>query len=275
MQPGNGLWRLWVLATIAACAAPSRRLTPRQIEDPITLPRGMASASLSVEPAHYWPTGANALYGVPAFRFGITDRLQLGLLSLGYAFLDDSPAGATPAAPFSLALQGGVLGLGYSSIDGTIVFPILALRTAKHLDSRWRFDAGASWVGNWASGSSVAPAFNPGTLAYSGRPSSLIDGDASATRQVADRIAVTVRGYIGETRGCLSTLCGWRNRTVQGSISLSLRPWHWMTVGISASVGLRRRSPSFMPPPDPDDPPAVLPNPVLWLAGGGWATFYW
>src|SRR6185436_2543213 len=89
---------------LAACAAPSRQLTPRIVEDPITLPRRMASASLAVTAVHFEPTDAYGFPGTPGFRFGITDHLEwVDLLGLRYAFLDDRPADGRARMPISLA----------------------------------------------------------------------------------------------------------------------------------------------------------------------------
>ena len=59
------------VVALAACAAPSRRLTPRVVEDPIVLPKRMASVSTQIYFVHYEPTDFQGTFGRPGFRFGI------------------------------------------------------------------------------------------------------------------------------------------------------------------------------------------------------------
>src|SRR6478752_4888286 len=95
--------------TVAACAAPSRRLTTRIVEDPITLPRRMASGSINVTAIHHEPTDAQEVRILPELRYGITDRLEWAdLLGLRYAFLDDRPTDGRAPMPLSLALRAGL-----------------------------------------------------------------------------------------------------------------------------------------------------------------------
>jgi len=235
----------------------------------------MAAASIAVEPTHYWPDGADVVYSNASFRFGITDRLEWDLLSFRYALLDDAPTGTTPSAPLSLALEAGLMGIGYSSIDGTILMPEVQLRMAKHLAGRWRFDAGAWWLGFWSSSGTVHAFFNRETLWVEGRPASQIEIDASATRQLADRFALGLGAHAAQTQTCLEVACDWMSRSVWGSLSLSFRPAHWVTLTLATALGTRARSSSFAPISDPDMPPPTLPLRVDWLSGTGDVAFYW
>ena len=104
-----------VVVALAACAALTRRLTPRVVEDPIVLPARMASASMTGFGQHYEPTDVRRTGAVLGLRFAFTYRLEwVDLLSLRYALLDDRPVDGRPARPISLAVRAGVAGFGYS-----------------------------------------------------------------------------------------------------------------------------------------------------------------
>src|SRR5262245_51419591 len=134
-----------------ACAAPSRRLSPRVVDDPIVLPRRMASVAIGAYKnwyplTHASPDGTSPL----SVRIGLTNRLELyNLLGLRYALLDDAPGSPLPPSRLSLAVQAGAQGVGYSSAEGWIVYPILGIRVQKHLAERWRFSLSADWNGFW------------------------------------------------------------------------------------------------------------------------------
>jgi hypothetical protein len=257
-----------VVATVATgCAAPSRWLTPRQVDDPITLPRRLASESLLVTPARYSPTDKTDVTALHGFGYGITDRLEWNLFSVRYALLDDAPAGTTPASPMSLAVGGGLEGLGYSSIDGTILLPTAHLRVMKHVASRWRFEAGTQWIGFWASGGSETVRYNLETLRQISYPGAMISVDVAATRQLVDRLALTVRLYASQFHGCLDLFCDWTARDVEASLPLSYRPWRWLTLAIAPGIGTRRRPASITP--------IVFPQTVSWLSVGVSGAFYW
>src|SRR3954447_790501 len=112
--------RMGLTAALAAvtvsCATPSRRLPLRAVEDPIVLPKGLASASLRAELLRYEPYDGRVGTVVPGFALGLTDRLEWHILSFRYAFLDDAPGSPVRHAPISLAVQAGLAGFGYSSL---------------------------------------------------------------------------------------------------------------------------------------------------------------
>ena len=262
-------------AVAIGCAAPSRWLTPRQVDDPITLPRKLASESLLVAPARYWPTEKTDVAALHGFGYGITDRLEWNLFSFRYALLDDAPAGTTPTSPLSLAVGGGLEGLGYTSIDGTILMPTAHLRVMKHVASRWRFEAGTQWIGLWASGGSDAVRYNVGTLRQLSYPGAMVSVDLVAMRQLVDRLALAVRLYASQVHGCVDLSCDWTTRDVEASLPLSYRLRHWLTLAISPGIGTRRRPASFTPPSGPDGMPIDLPRTVTWLSLGVSGAYYW
>ena len=171
--------------TVASCAAPSRKLTTRIVEDPITLPKRMASASINVTAIHYEPTDTQGVLTTPGFRFGITDHLEwVDVLGLRYAFLDDRPADGRAPMPLSLALRAGLLGIGYSSAEGMIVLPTVSLDALKHVGDRWALSLSLDWTAQW-----VARPFGwtlryNDALFYSARRFSFLTLSAAVTRQL-------------------------------------------------------------------------------------------
>src|SRR3954470_21535756 len=165
---GHGAAAALAAITIASCAAPSRKLTTRIVEDPITLPKRMASASINVTAIHYEPTDAQGILTTPGLRLGITDRLEWAdLLSLRYAFLDDRPIDGRAPMPLSLALRAGLFGIGYSSLEGLFLVPIVSLDALKHVSDRWALSLSVDWTAQWVSRPfSWTPAYND-ALVYS------------------------------------------------------------------------------------------------------------
>jgi hypothetical protein len=260
----------------AGCAAPSRRLSPRQVEDPVVLPRRMASASIGGYATHYWPTGLDrADVTIPAIRLGITDRLEwTNVLSLTYAFLDDSPGGPSPGAPLSVALRAGFNGIGYSSIEGMIVQPLASIELQKHVADRWRFWMHVGWQASWASRSPPQIFSDGRTLTIGTRDSSQIGASVGVIRQLVDRLALGASVSVGQVQRCVDPFCDWVTRGVAGSLTLSFRVKHWLTLSVSPSAGVRGR-PAVIPPQSPELPVEVTPQRVTWISGLGLATFYW
>ena len=114
-------------ALMVSCATPSRRLPLRAVNDPIVLPKGLASASLRAEVSRYEPNVGRVTTLSPDFALGLTDRLEWHVLSFRYAFLDDAPGSPVRHAPISLAVQAGLAGFGYSSLEGSILVPLLSI----------------------------------------------------------------------------------------------------------------------------------------------------
>jgi len=195
-------------AALAACAAPSRRLTPRAVEDPIVLPRRMASVSLRGFSAHYEPTDARRSDALLGFRYAFTDRLEwVDLLSLRYALLDDRPVDGRPARPISLAVRAGVTGMGYSSFNGLIVLPVASVEALKRVADRWAFELSLTWSALWEQRStSASPTYNV-VLGYISDEASSLTFRAAATRQLAERVALGASAEVIQTAGCLSPTC--------------------------------------------------------------------
>jgi hypothetical protein len=263
--------------TIASCAAPSRKLTTRIVEDPITLPKRMASVSTNVTASHYEPTNAQRVLVTPGFRFGITDHLEWAdLLGLRYAVLDDRPADGRAPMPLSLALRAGVFGIGFSSTEGTIVLPTVSLDALKHVSDRWALSLSADWTAQWVSNPfGWTPAYND-ALFYSSRRFSFLTLSAAVTRQLSDRVALGVGPSVDQSTACVSPLCDWKSRSARVSVFVGVRPLWWLTVVVAPAVGVRERPDVALPPTDPDGTPIIIrPLSVTWVSLTGWLAFYW
>lgn len=272
--------RAVVLAAIAmaACAAPSRRLTPRIVEDPIVLPRRMASVGLHAFAAHYEPTDVRRNNLLLGFRYAFTDRLEwVDLLSLRYALLDDRPVDGRPARPISLAVRAGATGIGYSSFNGLIVLPAASVEALKRIADRWALELSVNWLAMWQQrGSSLFP--SPpytSTLGYAGNTASSLTFRGGATRQLAERVALGASASVTQTTGCLSPTCAWVSRGGVAALTVSVRPWHWVTLAAGPYVGYRYRPDDPIPPANPTAPVVIAVRRVEWVGLEGFLTFYW
>jgi len=264
---------------LAACAAPSRQLTPRIVEDPITLPKRMASVSVGATAVHYEPTDAQGVVGASGFRFGITDHLEWAdLLGLRYAFLDDRPADGRAPMPVSLALRASVRGIGYSSREGMIVQPVASLNALKHVADRWALSLGADWQAQWiAHSSGWTPRYTSGLFYFSEtRRFSVVTLTATVTRQLSERVALGVAPEIEQSTDCVSPGCSWKSRGAGGSVIVGVRPLSWLTVSVAPAAGVRWRPDIALPTMFPDGTPIpIQPLSVHWFALSGRLDFYW
>jgi hypothetical protein len=263
--------------TIASCAAPSRKLTTRIVEDPITLPKRMASASINVTAIHYEPTDAQGILTTPGLRLGITDRLEWAdLLSLRYAFLDDRPIDGRAPMPLSLALRAGLFGIGYSSLEGLFLVPIVSLDALKHVSDRWALSLSVDWTAQWVSRPfSWTPAYND-ALVYSTRRLSFVTLSAAVTRQLSDRVALGVGPSVEQGTDCVSPFCDWKSRSARVSLFVGVRPLWWFTVLIAPAVGVRQRADIPQPTTYPDGTVITAePLSVTWVSLTGRLAFYW
>jgi hypothetical protein len=171
------------------------------VEDPIVLPRRMASLTIGGGVAHQEPIGARRSWMTGNFRFGITDRLEwTDLLSLRYAPLDDRPVDGRPARPLSLALQAGFRGIGYSSIEGMVLQPSAALQTLKHVGDRWALGMSFTWLATWMQ-RPVMLWSTTGDLVYTSGRRSFWTLSGFATRQLGDRLALSLGAWANDAAG--------------------------------------------------------------------------
>lgn len=273
----RGVTAVLVVTAAASCAAPARRLTTRVVDDRIVLPKRMASISMDGGFFHYEPTNVQGGTLLPAFRFGITERLEMaGLFSLRYAFLDDRPADGRTPRPLSLALVAGTEGIGYSSMEGWILLPVVSVEALKHVGDRWVLSSQASWDAFYvASPGADTPSYN-GALHYASRRSSAIGIGAAVIRQLDDHVAVGFGAGIDQLNACVSPACEWVSRGAGANVRLIVRPWHWLTVSGGSAGGIRYRSDRPLSPVGPDEVLLpIQPITVEWLSLFGTVAFYW
>jgi hypothetical protein len=264
-----------VFSVPAGCAAPSRRLTVRLVDDPIVNPRGLMTLGGGAS----WERDSNGQSSnspqLPFLRYGITDRLELNGLGLGFGFLDDAPA-AAPATmppkartPLALAVRGGLNGIGYSSSEELIVLPTIVVSGRKHL-GRWVVLGGnAHWNAFWtASPKTRDVPYSPTLWPRAGRVSEVGLG-AGVTVQLVDHLALAAGVGVHELRACMVPTCAWAARGGTLSLGPSFRPWNWLTVGVWAFAGGRYRPAD--PVTDPTMPmnPDALPHDANWIGAGG------
>ena len=237
-----------------ACTASQRKLTPRQVEDPIVLPQTMKSAGTAVGVRRTssldWDVAENA-----AVRWGVTDRLEWNIpFGLRYAFLNDAPTSPRPEAPLSLAVEAGLRGWGVSSLDGVIAVPHVALLAAKHLGTRTLLRAGADWWTGWASHPTTFGAINDSPYVdpwYASRwESSVWSGSLSALFQLVGGVAAGAAGDVYQLNACRSGFCDALERGATGTLLVSLRPWSTVTLDLGPSWNVRTWRTSFVPAPD-------------------------
>lgn len=269
---------LLAAVAMAACAAPSRRLTPRIVEDPIVLPRRMASLSAGGFVAHYEPTGARRGNALLRFRYAFTDRLEwVDLLSLRYALLDDRPADGRPARPISLAVRAGVTGVGYSSFEGFVVLPVASVEGLKRIGDRWALELAVDWSAQWVQRRSFVslPPYSS-TLGYAGNPASSLVVRGGVTRQLAGRVALRASASVIQTAGCLTPTCAWVSRGAVAALKVSVRPSHWVTLAVGPYVGVRYLPDGPLTPPANPTAPVVIPlRQVEWVGLEATLAFYW
>ena len=265
-----------VAGAAVGCATPSRHLTSRAVEDPIVLPRRLASVSVEAFAMHFEPNNAEYRAAQLGFRYGITDRLEwVDLLSLRYAFLDDRPADGRAPMPLSLALRAGLRGIGYSSAEGAIVLPIVSLDVLRHVGDRWALSLSGGWEAIWKD---HPPTFVPmysAALVYQTNDWSSVAATAAATRQLTERVAAGLSATLQQATACVDPTCGWKSRGAGASLHLIIRPWHWLPLRVAPGAGVRARPDAPLPTTGPDGPIVVPPRRVEWIGLFGWAEFYW
>ncbi|MEA2698060.1 MAG: hypothetical protein QOI66_2331 [Myxococcales bacterium] len=268
-----------VFSVGGGCGAPSRRLTVRQVNDPIVNPRGLVTlgggATLERDGSGQRSSWLHQLF----FRYGITDRLELTGLGLGFAFLDDAPpttlTTAPPKArpPLALAVRGGLDGIGDSSVDGLFLYPSVVLTARKHLGGRVRVGGDAYWNALWSASPRPRDVpYNRMLWPQAGRASDS-GVDVRATVQLVDHLALFGGTGVHELHACTIPSCAWASRG--GSIWLgpSFRLWNWLTVEVWGFAGRRfRRADVVGDPTMPvnQDGPALK---VTWTGVAGDALF--
>jgi hypothetical protein len=269
-------------SVLLGCAAPSRPLTTRLVDDPVVLPRRLFAATVQATTTKY-STRDELGWAFPfTFRYGITDRLELNGLALRYALLDDAPAPADGAPDgrrhgrLSLAVRGGVDAIGYSSIEGLIALPTLSLLARRHLGARAYLWASAEADAAWATSPSTLFQDRYSRALWPRWPNSRVELAAGGVLQVADRVALGAGGAVDQIHACAVFDCGWAARGLRGFGGPIVRPWRWLELRVSGELGGRERSAVEPVSGDPSAP--IGPRPpdhVWWWGAAGAVTFYW
>jgi hypothetical protein len=214
-----------------------------------------------------------------SLRYGFTDRLQwTDLTSLEYAVLDDSPGRSDGTAlpdALSLSVRAGAKGVGWSSIEGFITTPLLVVSGLKHLGEDAAVGASAGYFASW-----VAQPW-PETRRYGvllwpgGAQWSELTLDSWVQKQVTTRVAATLVLGVHELHDCSLLACSWASRGAVVSLGPAWRYWHWLTLSISGSAGVRYRPSGVVGSVVPDEPTAQPPGSVSWAAIQAAVVLHW
>jgi hypothetical protein len=267
-----------ILLFCAACGTPSRRLPTRMVDDPMVLPRRMALAAMTGVIGER-PRPHLAWNAIPRFDYGLTDRLELdNLLALRWAVLDDAPLPEYEQRrpdPLSLALRGGLFGLGYSSTSGWIVAPMVGAEVLRHVGTQTFVALSASWQGQWSERAyGLRGYLFADDLHLGGTRFSAVALDASALRQLSDHVAFQLGVTVHQLGECIFPSCAWATRDASVWMAPRVRPWHWLTLSLEVLAGGRRRALQGLVT-TPDAPIAASPRTVSWLETAATASFHW
>jgi hypothetical protein len=266
-----------VLLAVASCGTPSRHLSTRTVDDPMTLPRRMIALGVSGEVSQR-PRPQTVWNVFPTLSYGITDRLQYdGLFALRWAILDDAPPPAeVDRRPdhLSLSVRGGATGLGASSLEGFIMLPVVAAQVRKHLGARHLVAVTATWQGRWVESPTGGLDGYTETLETTRSRQSTVDVDASALRQLGDHVALTVGAGAHQLQGCTAPNCTWVARGGEVWLGTNIRPRRWLDLDLRVFAGGRYR-PAGQPPQPPDEPFATAPGAVSWLGTRATLLLLW
>ena len=266
--PCHPLLRLALAGTLMAVLASGCGSSPvpmprRMVADPVTLPRGMDSLSFAAT-QDFGNVEADMIYesGIPRFGWahGLSDRMTLTNLTwLSYAIREELDRGTGEGrAPFALAVSGGLLGVGLSSVQGFIAVPGVGI-TAIARQGRLRV-AGSQTIASSLSAVAVLPSSR-----------TQVDGMLQIVDRVAlgIRVSVSYRPPLFDPLGTLRTSLGLRGE---------VRPRHWISLHLESTVvrsAIWEESGSEPLPPDAPIPPPPPRNVdwyyPIWLG----AAFHW
>jgi hypothetical protein len=178
--------------------------------------------------------------------------------------------------PLSLAVRAGVVGIGYSSLEGMFLLPTVSLDALKHVGDRWALSLSLDWTAQWVSHPfGWTPTYND-ALFYSARRFSFLRLSAAVTRQLSDRVALGIGPSVDQGTACVSPFCDWKSRSAGVSLFVGVRPLWWLTVVVAPAVGVRERPDIALPTMYPDGTPIIIqPLSVTWVSLTGRLAFYW
>jgi hypothetical protein len=245
------VWMTILLALLASgCVTNSVPMPTRMVADPVTLPQEMGTLSFAVagrgREIEIGPIDAISFQRI-AWAFGISDNMALTNLTwLSYAVIEDRDRETGEGrAPFALALNGGLLGVGFSSVESFIATPGVGV-TAIARTGRLRFAAHQTFASQ--------------VSALRVTPFSVTDVDGML--QIADRVALGIRASASfhvaprDSEYALETTLGLR---------AAVRPRHWVSLHLEGTVvrSAEWTDPSDTPP-RPDSPPPPPSHTVQW-----------
>jgi hypothetical protein len=268
----------WLLTALLGCGTPSRHLTTRIVDDPMVLPRRMLSMGLTGQVAERPRPQVVSSFSA-SLDYGVGKRLELdGLTSLRWAILDDAPAPAdADRRPdrLSLAVRGGAVGIGSSSLEGFTVLPIASVEVRKHVGAQARVSLAGTWQGRWVEhpvGWLEDPYLDD--LFPIGSRMSSTELAADVLRQVGDHVALGVGASVHQLQRCTVPSCAWRARGGELWLGPHVRPWRWLTLSVHAFAGGRYR-PVGQPVRSPDDWLVIRRANATWLGTSGSVAFQW
>jgi hypothetical protein len=277
-SPSRRAWALLASVSALGCATPSRHLTTRAVDDPMSLPRGLLAFSIDGAVDQLHPTGATTWIVAPRFAYGLTDRLELNRVGLRYAFLDDAPPpiAATPRRLLSLAARAGINGFGFSSSEGVIVLPQVLVDGRKHLGARAYVWGDVDWHAVWVSTPQPKAAAYTASLWPDASRTSELAVDVGGVIQLVNHL--TMDASVGGHELYASTIPSWTSaaRGLTVGLGPALRPRPWLSFFVGAYAGARWRSEGLMVVASPAEPtPNVTPGRVSWVGANATVAFFW
>jgi hypothetical protein len=262
-----------VIVAGAACATPSRRLSTRQVDDPLMYPKHLMSGAAWVGGTISDEHGKRSGYVIPAgLSFGLTDRITVTLpLVIGVGIMDDVPAGQSPTgiasarSPFGLAIISGITGAGFGGSPrvGNQVNVRLGLAAAKHIGRSFHLDVATQWNGFWRS---------------SQPDRASIYSDLGLMWQLMDHLATRLGVYNRVEMSGFEPSRRWTDSIWGSGPDLRYRPYHWLSLGAGVYVehtSHPRELAMAVAPFDPSAPALMLDRQPVSVWGHTWVYFYW
>jgi hypothetical protein len=270
----RGSLALLALAILGGCRLPQARLPERQVDDPVTLPRGTVTISTGYAreetPIAAGHSGTDYLL-LGDVRWALTDRAELKLPGiLRYGLLDERPPSGRPLSAITLAIFGGLGGWVLGS-EQTALAPTLGLRAGRRLLPSVAF---------WTEASATVVTQTAPQLAAT---SHSWQGFMGVTWQLVSRLAVdagaTASVFAGRSLNVLGGAPLPRRQEMKITPALALRgrvAW-WLDLTASGGVTRTRNQPERPRAEDlsPDDPVPARSVPTWAPRLTATATFRW
>jgi hypothetical protein len=271
-----GLPTLVLLAL--GCGTPSRSLSTRLVDDPMSLPRRMARVEVGGGVSRTLDQSGTD-WRIPGdFGYGLTERLELGgLLALRYTFLDDAPTGSSTGRvdPFSLAVKGGITGIGSSDTEGLLLNPTVSLHLRKRVGARASSWLTAGWQGEWTERPFAWHSRYASNLVLRASRANQLWLTLGSAFQISNRLGIL--GWVGvhQLAPCTLPTCRWAARGGEVGLGPFYRPAPWLTLQLLGSAGGRFRPRALEQPASPVGPASLPVREITWVAAQATVTFAW